>query len=121
MSGKDDVKLRFEPGKAPDLTAEQQSRIRKLAELPDETIDYSDIPPLTERFWRNTVANPLYKPVKSQLTVRLDSDVLEWLRASGRGYQTRLNSILREAMLRDLGNSPEPADLAKTSTSRKQA
>jgi uncharacterized protein (DUF4415 family) len=43
--------------------------------------------------------------VKQQLTVRLDSDVVAWLRRRGRGYQTRLNSVLREAMLKDIKKS----------------
>ncbi|MGB7979845.1 MAG: BrnA antitoxin family protein [Candidatus Nanopelagicales bacterium] len=46
-----------------------------------------------------------YRPTKSSTTVRLDTDVLLWLKAQGRGYQTRLNAILREAMLKELGKS----------------
>jgi len=80
-------------------------KLAKLAERPDSEIDYSDIPPLPESFWRNAVRNPLYRPVKQQLTVRLDADVVAWLRRQGRGYQTRLNQVLREAMLDDLKKS----------------
>jgi hypothetical protein len=59
-------------------------------------IDYSDIPPLgDELFKKATVAWP---PAKQQLTIRLDADVLDWLKANGRGYQTRINHILRAAM-----------------------
>ena len=62
----------------------------------DSEIDYSDIPPLDKSFLKKaTVAWP---PVKKQLTIRLDADVLEWLRADGRGYQSRINRILRVAM-----------------------
>jgi uncharacterized protein (DUF4415 family) len=82
------------------LTGEQEKRIAELAES-DAPIDYSDIPPLDEEFWRRAVRNPFYRPVKSQLTVRLDSDVLAWLKAKGRGYQTKINAILRRAMLED--------------------
>lgn len=39
-------------------------------------IDYSDIPPLGDKFWRNAVANPFYKPKKKQITVRIDADIL---------------------------------------------
>ena len=84
------------------LTAQQKRRLAKLAKQPDEFIDYSDIPPLTDKFWQNASSSPLYRPVKHQLTVRLDADVLAWLRKQGRGYQTRINSLLRTAMLKDV-------------------
>ena len=85
------------------LTPEQERRVAQLAES-DAPIDYSDIPPLDEEFWRRAVRNPFYRPVKSQLTVRLDSDVLAWLKAKGRGYQTKINLILRRAMLEDVSS-----------------
>jgi len=85
------------------LTPEQDRRVAQLAES-DAPIDYSDIPPLDEEFWRRAVRNPFYRPVKSQLTVRLDSDVLAWLKAKGRGYQTKINLILRRAMLEDVSS-----------------
>ncbi len=87
------------------LTAAQRRALTTLAGLPDDKIDYSDIPPLTERFWQNAVRNPFYRPVKQQLTVRLDADVIAWLRRQGTGYQTRLNALLRSAMLKDLKKS----------------
>jgi uncharacterized protein (DUF4415 family) len=47
--------------------------------------------------------NPFYKPVKKQVTVRIDADILAWLRAQGaEGYQSRLNATLRKVMLEDL-------------------
>jgi uncharacterized protein (DUF4415 family) len=62
----------------------------------DADIDYSDIPPLDKTFLKKaTVAWP---PVKRQLTIRLDADVLDWLKGHGRGYQTRINRILRVVM-----------------------
>lgn len=84
------------------LTAAQRRQLAALAALPDDKIDYSDIPPLTEKFWKNAVRNRFYRPVKRQLTVRLDADIIAWLRQQGKGYQTRLNALLRGAMLRDL-------------------
>jgi uncharacterized protein (DUF4415 family) len=83
------------------LSASAKKRLAALAQVPDELIDYSDIPPLDERFWKNAIRNPYYKPVKKQLTVRLDADLIAWLRNAGKGYQTRINSILREQMLRE--------------------
>jgi uncharacterized protein (DUF4415 family) len=85
------------------LTPEQDRRVAELAES-TAPIDYSDIPPLDDEFWRRAVRNPFYRPVKSQLTVRLDNDVLAWLKAKGRGYQTRINAILRRAMLEDVSS-----------------
>ena len=84
----------------PPLTDEQRARLSVLAKMPDSDIDYNDIPPLGDDFWKNAVRNPFYKPTKQVTTVRVDSDVLLWLKGEGKGYQTRINAILREAMLR---------------------
>ncbi|KQP72173.1 BrnA antitoxin family protein [Methylobacterium sp. Leaf112] len=83
------------------LTPEQRAELETLAATPDSEIDYSDIPPLTEAFFANAQRNPFYRPIKAQVTVRLDADVLAWLKTGGRGYQTKLNAILRRAMLQD--------------------
>jgi uncharacterized protein (DUF4415 family) len=64
--------------------------------MKDADIDYSDIPPLDKAFF--TKATVAWPPAKTQLTIRLDADVLAWLKANGRGYQTRINHILRVAM-----------------------
>jgi uncharacterized protein (DUF4415 family) len=73
-----------------------------LAKRPDSEIDLSDIPELTEKFWKHAVRDPFYKPVKKQVTVRIDADILAWLRAQGEtGYQSRLNAALRRVMLED--------------------
>jgi uncharacterized protein (DUF4415 family) len=58
-----------------------------------------DIPPLDDDFWAKAVRNPYFRPLKQSTTVRIDADVLAWLRAQGKGYQTRINQILRAAML----------------------
>ena len=64
--------------------------------MKDKDIDYSDIPALDNSFFtRPTVQWP---PAKEQVTVRLDKDVLDWLKAYGKGYQTRMNRILRAVM-----------------------
>jgi uncharacterized protein (DUF4415 family) len=62
----------------------------------DAEIDYSDIPPLDEAFLAR--ATTPWPPKKRQLTIRIDEDVLGWLKAGGRGYQTRVNRILRVVM-----------------------
>jgi uncharacterized protein (DUF4415 family) len=58
---------------------------------------------LDETFFEKAVRNPFYRPVKKQVTVRLDADVIAWLRAQGSGYQTKINSMLRNTMLKALG------------------
>jgi uncharacterized protein (DUF4415 family) len=87
------------------ITTARKRKLAQLAERPDAEIDFSDIPPLKDSFWKNAVRNPFYRPVKQQLTVRIHADVVAWLRHQGRGYQTRLNSVLREAMLEDIKKS----------------
>jgi uncharacterized protein (DUF4415 family) len=84
------------------LSAKQKRHLKKLAQRPDSQIDFSEIPELTEKFWRNAMRNPFYRPVKKQLTLRLDADVIAWLRRQGKGYQTRANALLRAAMLEDV-------------------
>jgi uncharacterized protein (DUF4415 family) len=64
--------------------------------MKDADIDYSGIPPLGNEFFSK--ATEAWPPAKQQLTIRLDADVLKWLKAHGRGYQTRINRILRAAM-----------------------
>jgi uncharacterized protein (DUF4415 family) len=64
--------------------------------MKDAEINYSDIPPLDKSFFAK--AREAWPPAKQQLTIRLDADVLNWLKIHGRGYQTRINRILRAAM-----------------------
>ncbi|MDR1242919.1 MAG: BrnA antitoxin family protein [Deltaproteobacteria bacterium] len=94
--------VRYKQGELPSLTEERKVELKALAEKPDNKIDYSDIPPLDEAFWTRAVPNPFFKPVKIHASVRIDADVLTWLKSQGKGYQTRMNTILREAMLRSL-------------------
>jgi len=86
----------------PPMTDEQRVRLDALAKTPDSEIDYSDIPSLGDDFWKSAVRNPFYKPIKQVTTVRVDSDVLLWLKSRGKGYQTRINAILRDAMLQSM-------------------
>ena len=96
------VSHRINPAKPPALTAAQKAELSALRAKPDDAIDYSDIPPLSSKFFKNALRNPLYKPTKTSTTVRIDSDVLLWLRAKGKGYQSRINAILRREMLSSL-------------------
>ncbi len=73
-----------------------KSDLARIDRMRDAEIDYSDIPPLDKTFLKKATAP--WPPVKKQLTIRLDADVLDWLRGHGRGYQTRINRILRVVM-----------------------
>ncbi|WP_246690313.1 BrnA antitoxin family protein [Methylorubrum populi] len=83
----------------PPLTDAQKAELAALEALPDEDIDTSDIPVLPDIATREAVRGKYYRPTKTSTTVRIDSDVLAWLRGQGRGYQTRINAILRREML----------------------
>ena len=100
MNGDDMKMVRVKRSELPSITEDRKAELRSLAERPESEIDYSDIPPLDESFWSRAVPNPFYKPIKTHASVRIDSDVLAWLKSQGKGYQTRMNAILREAMLR---------------------
>ena len=73
-----------------------KSDLARIDRMRDADIDYSDIPPLDKTFLKK--ATTAWPPIKKQLTIRLDADVLDWLKAHGRGYQTRINRILRVVM-----------------------
>lgn len=73
-----------------------KSDLARIDRMRDDEIDYSDIPELDGEFLKKAAV--VWPPVKRQLTIRLDADVLDWLKAHGRGYQTRINRILRVAM-----------------------
>ena len=83
-----------------DLTEEQRTRLARVAAMSDAEIDTGDIPELTEAELAEMERGRFWRPVKAQVTTRIDADVLAWLKASGKGYQSRINAILREAMLR---------------------
>jgi len=96
------VKFTLDTANPPPLTDAQQAEMKALADMADKEIDFTDIPELTDAFWKNAVQNPYYRPTKTSTTVRVDSDVLAWLKSPGKGYQTRINEILRAAMLREI-------------------
>lgn len=79
------------------LSKKAERELRALAAMSDDDIDLSDAPEVTD--WTGAVVGKFYVPRKTPLTIRVDVDVLAWLRSKGKGYQTRLNGILRNAML----------------------
>jgi uncharacterized protein (DUF4415 family) len=79
------------------LTRAQSAELKALAALPDSKIDTSDAPEFLD--WSGAKRGLFYRPVKQQLTLRLDADVVAWFkrhRATNEGYQTRINRALRE-------------------------
>jgi uncharacterized protein (DUF4415 family) len=86
-------------GALPPLTQAQLTGLKSLASASDDGIDYSDIPALSDEQLRGGVRGRFYRPLKRQITARVDADVLDWLQSQGKGYQSRINAILRREML----------------------
>ena len=78
------------------LTKEPKRDIRAVAAKRDEDIDFSDAPAVLD--WGCAEIGKFYRPKKKPVTMRLDADVIAWLKADGPGYQTKANSLLRHAM-----------------------
>lgn len=103
--------VRYRRDEIPPLTDEELARMRLLAERPDSEIDLSDIPEWTDEQWERAkkYRGHFYRPVKAQVTAKLDRDVIEWLKKDGRGYQTRMNAILRREMLKAMADQQKAA------------
>jgi uncharacterized protein (DUF4415 family) len=74
------------------------AELKRLAALPDNRIDTSDIPERSD--WSDAVVGKFYRPIKKQVTLRIDADVLAWFKAQGGKYQTAVNQALREHVAR---------------------
>jgi uncharacterized protein (DUF4415 family) len=88
----------------PKMTPEIAAELDRIAAMPDDTIDLSDMPEVTD--WSGWTRGKFYRPVKKQVTVRLDADVLEWFKAKQggkRGYQTAINAALRKVVEDEMG------------------
>jgi len=96
--------VRYAQHELPPLTKEQRAHLADLASRQDREIDLSDIPEMTDEQFEKAVKfrGRFYRPVKQQLTTRLDADVVAWLKSQGKGYQSRMNAILRREMLASL-------------------
>ena len=99
------------------LTREQLAELKSLAALPDSAIDTSDAPELLD--WSDARRALFYRPVKQQLTLRLDADVVAWFKdhsPRGEGYQTNINRALRAHVQRRDRNFPSmmPGRIART-------
>lgn len=94
------VKMRYVPGQP--LSTKVKRELAALAAMPDREIDFSDLPELPPEAWKDAVRGRFYRPIKQAISLRVDADVVAWLKQSGKGYQTRANRILRERMLAEL-------------------
>jgi uncharacterized protein (DUF4415 family) len=90
--------------KSKGLTPELKAQLEAIAAMPDETIDLSDMPEVTD--WSGWTRGKFYRPVKQQVTLRLDSDLIHWFKTredGKRGYQTRINAALRKVVESERG------------------
>jgi uncharacterized protein (DUF4415 family) len=79
------------------LSKNKRKQLEALAQKPEQEIDFSDIPEIRE-IPSDAVIGKFYRPKKKSVTLRLDADILAWLKSSGEGYQTRINQYLRQLM-----------------------
>jgi len=84
------------------LSERQRTDLLAVANQRDEDIDLSDIPEIRE-IPSDAVIGKFFRPKKQSVTMRLDADVVAWLKASGEGYQTRINTYLRQLMRQSRG------------------
>jgi uncharacterized protein (DUF4415 family) len=70
--------------------------LAELAAVPDDAIDYSDIPKLDETFWEK--AKPVFPKRKRAISLRVDDEVYEWFKHQGKGYQSLMNAVLKSYM-----------------------
>lgn len=87
------MKRTLDPSKPPGLSAEQKARLDAVAAMPDDQINYSDAPSLPDAEWVKAVAE--LPNTKQQITLRLDAEVLDFFRNTGKRYQSRINAVLR--------------------------
>jgi uncharacterized protein (DUF4415 family) len=95
------IKYELKPDRP--LNERQMREVEALAAMPEEKVDTSDIPELPRGAWKNAVRGKWYRPVKQSISIRLDADVLAWLKGKGSGYQTKVNRMLRQTMLKEAG------------------
>jgi len=86
------------------LTRKQLHEIRAIVAKRDAEIDLSEMPEVLD--WSGAEIGRFYRPPKKPVTMRLDADVIEWLKSYGPGYQTKANLLLRHAMQSSRQESP---------------
>ncbi|MGB2606567.1 MAG: BrnA antitoxin family protein [Candidatus Sulfotelmatobacter sp.] len=98
------------------LTKEQKRDIAAVAAMKDEDIDFSDIPLVLD--WGKAEIGKFYRPPKRSVTMRLDGDIIDWLKRYGKGYQTRVNLLLRHAMASSTSDNTTKARQRRPARSR---
>ena len=87
----------YTPPRRPPMSAQERKRALELSEAHEGDIDFSDIPKTTPQMWEGAVRGRFYRPVKAQVTLRLDANILDWFkRHTPKGYQTDINRVLSE-------------------------
>lgn len=76
------------------VSKQHAREMRRLAEQPEKSIDTSEIPEVAD--WSGAERGRFYRPVKQQITLRIDADLIAWFKTQGNKYQTRINAALRE-------------------------
>ncbi len=92
MSNSTTIKRTLDLSKPPVVSAAQKARLATVAAMPDSKIDYSDAPELPQAQWMRVTDLP---DSKQQITLRLDADVVDFFKQTGKRYQTRINAVLR--------------------------
>lgn len=84
--------------------AKAKREIEALSKMRDSEVDFSDIPRQdpNDAKWKHAVVGRFYRPIKQPVALRLDADVLAWLKSKGSGYQSRINQMLRQQMISEL-------------------
>ncbi|HFZ8994900.1 TPA: BrnA antitoxin family protein [Citrobacter freundii] len=77
--------VKYKRGNAPALSAQHEAELKALAKKSDDEIDYSDIPASKDEQWSEAVRGKFFRPLKTQASVRIDADVMEWLKRPGKG------------------------------------
>src|SRR6185503_894917 len=93
-----------------------KTNLKRIDAMKDEDIDLSDNPEATPEMFARAIIRRNFKviPRKKQLTLRIDSDVVDWYKLQGRGYQTRINSLLRAYMKEHQRQSSRRTDAQKS-------
>ncbi len=86
-------------------TYDKELTTKELLAMPDSDIDCSDIPELDDEFWNNAEVRT---PEKKGIYIKLDNDIVEWMKSQGKGYQTRINAILRSYYNATKNDHPHP-------------
>jgi uncharacterized protein (DUF4415 family) len=106
-------RLEKQPASKPqDTTAALKAELDKLRQVDDADIDLSEIPEQLD--WANAQIGKYYRPIKEPVSLRLDADVLDWFRSFGKGYQSKMNEVLRVYYCSHCGKPSQQSKGAKS-------